>query len=245
MVRRQRIDYEKALPFNVTPDKMKRIVNGEITAMYLRCEMISKAARVMDYAKIGSVRDEDGGFCPHRGEWMERVEFDGRNGAYAKYQSGRLKCVDTIPMLSRADTYYLTEYGAHLESYGLPEHTLYAIDQMPPSPPFSLPIVTITDLGQTRKVKWRVLKNRAYARYFITVADVVIKPVLDVTEDEALAMGFLPTEYPIQLGDGLTLLVDEGKTARNAFFLDYYDRAGEELRNDPYIYYIEFDLHRR
>lgn len=229
--------FEKAIPVTVSPERLKRIVNGEISALYLRCKMIPKAASIMAYAKLGQVQDADGGFCPKRGEWLERVTFGGERDAFAHYQSGTLKCIHTSDRLTQTNTYYFIEKAINLADYGLPEHILYLIDNSPN--------LTIRHDSKEKKVKWKALSPRKYARYFMVYDNIVIKPAMDVTENEALELGFTPTDEPIRLENNLSLLIDDGATARNAFFLDYYSRIGEELRNDPYIYYIKFELIRR
>lgn len=232
-----KFNLEKATRFNILTPQLKKILNGEMTAFYLRCEMLEKPAMIMDYARFGKVKDSHGTYCPKRGEWLERIVFNGRDGAYAQYASGKLQCVKTIKMLANTNVYYFPEKYVDLSDYGLPRHILYEVDNNSD--------LTITKNGITKKVVWKSIRSRNDARYFMGVDDVVIKPVLDITEEEARSLGFEPSNEPLLLPHGLTLQIDDGETARNAFFQDYYRRAGEELRNDPYIYYIKFKLIRR
>lgn len=231
-----KFNLEKATRFNIKTPELRKILNGEMTAFYLRCEMMEKPSMIMDYARFGKVKDPNG-FCPKRGEWLEKIVFEGRDGAYAQYASGRLQCIKTIKMLANTNVYYFPEKYIDLAEYGLPHHILYEVDNSSN--------LTITKNGVTKDVVWKSVKNRNDARFFMGVDEIVIKPVLDVTEEDARSLGFDPSSDPLLLPFGLTLQIDEGSTARNSFFQDYYKRAGEELRTDPYIYYIKFQLIRR
>ena len=231
------IEYDKAVPFRVTFDQLKGIVNGEIKALYRCCSMNEKAELIMDYSKLGQVHDAKGGYCPMRGEWLEGITVRPKDGAYARYQSGQLKCIETLLLLRTTKPYYLEEEMAILSDYGFPDGVLYRLNAEPE--------VTLKKDGVVKKIKWKKMKARKYARYFLTLSDFTAKPVIDVTEEEAIMLGFRPTDEPITLPHNLTLQIDEGATARNAFFIDYYNRAGDQLRKDPFIYLIKFELHKR
>lgn len=246
MSQKTEINFNKAIPYFVTPARLRRMLDGEITALYLNCELLAKASMIMDYTRLGTVHDASGDFCPKRGEWLDHIESCSRNGAYAHYQSGKLKCAahPTISIRGYSDMFYIQEKAAELAAYGLPKYTLYQVDQMPPHS-FSTPIVKIRVGDRVEAVKWKTQKERYRARLFLLIKNITIKPAMDVTEDEAIALGFTPTDEPINLQKGLTLTIDEGETARNGFFADYYKRFGDKLRNDPYIHYIEFEIIKR
>lgn len=246
MNQKSETDLARAMPYQVSPARLRRMLDGEISALYIKCTMTAKASLIMDYARLGTVRDVDGGFCPKRGEWLEYIESCGRSGAYAHYQTGKLKCVSN-PMINEqvySDVFYVQERAANLVEYGLPKHVLYQVDQMPPRS-FATPIVKIRIGDNVKTIRWKVQRERRDARLFLSIDNIVIKPVMDITEEEAVTMGFTPTDEPIQLSEKLTLMIDDGKTARNAFFHDYYRRFGDTLRNDPYVYYIRFNLIRK
>lgn len=219
--------------FIKTPEFIKRVIAGEVTAYYTRCNFFKRQRRIMNYSMIGQVIDKEGGFCPRVGESVAGFHVDARNHVYARYPTGSFM-VGTRPTQRLA---FVAEDYINLADYGLPPYILYRFD--------CCDNFTIRKDGQLQRVKWKTIASPERARYLIKTVGIDIRPVLDVTEEEALAMGFRPTDEPINLSDNLFLRIDEGVTARNSFFIDYYNRAGDDLMSDPYIYYYTIELVRR
>lgn len=219
--------------FMKPPEFVKRVLDGEITAYYTRCSFHARARAIMGYSNIGQVIDGDGGFCPRVGETVSSFHVDARGYVYARYPSGTFM-VNTMPIQRLS---FVAEDYADLADYGLPPYTIYRFD--------NCDNITIRKEDKVKKVEWKTVKEASEARYLIQLESVDILPVLDVTEEQAVAMGFRPTYDPVPLTHNLFLRIDDGATARNAFFIDYYNRAGDELKEDPYIFYYKIKLVRR
>lgn len=226
-------DYrDTAMSLSVSQDVVESILSGEMKAWYFPFKPNRKEKTIIDYAMIGEIKDKSGGFVPRKGEWPLGIQYeDGK--VYMKYPSGKLEFKGT--KLIDYEWLYLPEKIIDLSKYGLPHYVLYRRDNCPE--------ITYTNSdGLVTKLPWRVSRKREYARTFLHLKNIQVKSLLDVTNEEAELMGFKPTDKPIKLSYALSLRIDDEATARNALFQHYYNNHEDELRNDPYIYYFEFDL---